>query len=102
MILNPEVVEKLRCLLLTAHHGLVPQCDQQSELCTLQLGNEKSHFINNILVNSVGNLTQESQGSWFDTPFQEWIGDYHQNMIAAVRLVPATLPASLVLAYICE
>jgi NAD(P)-dependent dehydrogenase (short-subunit alcohol dehydrogenase family) len=46
-----------------------------------------------ILVNNVGNPTQESHGSWFDAPFQEWIDDYHQNTIAAVRLVHAFTPA---------
>src|ERR1700730_18076973 len=46
-----------------------------------------------ILVNNVGNPTQESHDSWFDAPFQEWIDDYHQNTIAAVRLVPAFTPA---------
>jgi 3-oxoacyl-[acyl-carrier protein] reductase len=46
-----------------------------------------------ILVNNVGNPTQESHGSWFDAPFQEWIDDYHQNTIAAVRLIHAFAPA---------
>src|ERR1700722_10222080 len=46
-----------------------------------------------ILVNNVGNPTQESHDSWFDAPFQEWIGDYPQNTIAAVRLVHAFTPA---------
>src|SRR5258707_4880563 len=46
-----------------------------------------------ILVNNVGNPTQESHDSWFDAPFQEWIDDYHQNTIAAVRLVHAFTPA---------
>ena len=47
-----------------------------------------------ILVNNVGNPTQESHGSWFDAPFQEWIDDYHQNTIAAVRLIHAFTPAA--------
>src|SRR5882757_6026414 len=38
-----------------------------------------------ILVNNVGNPTQESHYSWFDA--------YHQNTIAAVRLVHAFTPA---------
>ena len=46
-----------------------------------------------ILVNNAGNPTQESHDSWFDAPFQEWIDDYHQNTIAAVRLVHAFTPA---------
>ena len=45
-----------------------------------------------ILVNNVGNPTRESHDSWFDAPFQEWIDDYHQNTIAAVRLVQAFTP----------
>ena len=46
-----------------------------------------------ILVNNVGNPTQESHPSWFDASFQEWIDDYHQNTIAAVRLIHAFVPA---------
>src|ERR1700730_14255431 len=46
-----------------------------------------------ILVNNVGNPTQESHASWFDASFQEWIDDYHQNTIAAVRLIHAFAPA---------
>src|SRR6202453_5330712 len=46
-----------------------------------------------ILVNNVGNPTKESHSSWFDAPFQEWIDDYHQNTIAAVRLIHAFTPA---------
>jgi hypothetical protein len=30
--------------------------------------------------------TQESHGSWFDAPFQEWIDDYHQNTIEPLRV----------------
>jgi 3-oxoacyl-[acyl-carrier protein] reductase len=44
-------------------------------------------------VNNVGNPTKESHSSWFDAPFQEWIDDYHQNTIAAVRLIHAFTPA---------
>ena len=44
-------------------------------------------------VNNVGNPTRESHDSWFDAPFQEWIDDYHQNTIAAVRLIHAFTPA---------
>jgi NAD(P)-dependent dehydrogenase (short-subunit alcohol dehydrogenase family) len=46
-----------------------------------------------ILVNNVGNPTQESHTSWFDAPVQEWIDDYHQNTLAAVRLIHAFTPA---------
>jgi 3-oxoacyl-[acyl-carrier protein] reductase len=46
-----------------------------------------------ILVNNVGNPTQEAHASWFDAPPEEWIADYHQNMLAAVRLIHAFVPA---------
>jgi 3-oxoacyl-[acyl-carrier protein] reductase len=44
-------------------------------------------------VNNVGNPTQESHNSWFDAPLLEWIDDYHQNKIAAIRLVHPFTPA---------
>ena len=46
-----------------------------------------------ILVNNVGNPTQESHPSWFDAPLEEWLADYHQNTLAAVRLIHAFTPA---------
>lgn len=46
-----------------------------------------------ILVNNVGNPTQESHPSWFDASLEEWIADFHQNTIAAVRLIHAFVPA---------
>ncbi|MCA6111189.1 SDR family NAD(P)-dependent oxidoreductase [Bradyrhizobium cenepequi] len=45
-----------------------------------------------ILVNNVGNPTGESHDSWFDAPVDEWMKDYHQNTIAAVRLIQAFVP----------
>jgi Dehydrogenases with different specificities (related to short-chain alcohol dehydrogenases) len=46
-----------------------------------------------ILVNNVGNPTQEPHPSWFDAPLDEWVADYHQNTLAAVRLIHAFVPA---------
>src|SRR5260370_4643836 len=46
-----------------------------------------------IIWKNVCNPTQESHESWCDAPFQEWIDDYYQNTIAAVRLVHAFTPA---------
>ncbi len=46
-----------------------------------------------ILVNNVGNPTQEAHASWFDASLDEWIADYHQNTLAAVRLIHAFVPA---------
>src|ERR1700692_2277047 len=46
-----------------------------------------------ILVNTVGNPPKQPHDSCFDAPFQEWSDDYHQNTIAAVRLVHAFAPA---------
>jgi 3-oxoacyl-[acyl-carrier protein] reductase len=46
-----------------------------------------------ILVNNVGNPTQEAHASWFDAPLDEWIADYYQNTLAAVRLIHAFVPA---------
>jgi 3-oxoacyl-[acyl-carrier protein] reductase len=45
-----------------------------------------------ILINNVGNPTEESHDSWFDAPVGEWIKDYHQNTLAAVRLIHAFVP----------
>jgi 3-oxoacyl-[acyl-carrier protein] reductase len=45
-----------------------------------------------VLINNVGNPTRESHLSWFDASFQEWIDDYHQNVLAAVRLIHAFAP----------
>jgi NAD(P)-dependent dehydrogenase (short-subunit alcohol dehydrogenase family) len=45
-----------------------------------------------ILVNNVGNPTQESHPSWFDASFEEWVADYHQNTLAPVRLIHAFAP----------
>ncbi|MGZ2506013.1 SDR family NAD(P)-dependent oxidoreductase [Rhizobium leguminosarum] len=46
-----------------------------------------------ILVNNVGNPTKESHPSWFDASLDEWIADFHQNTVAAVRLIHAFAPA---------
>jgi 3-oxoacyl-[acyl-carrier protein] reductase len=46
-----------------------------------------------ILVNNVGNPTQEAHASWFDASFHEWVADYYQNTLAAVRLIHAFVPA---------
>jgi NAD(P)-dependent dehydrogenase (short-subunit alcohol dehydrogenase family) len=45
-----------------------------------------------ILVNNVGNPTQESHPSWFDASLEEWVTDFHQNTVAAVRLIHAFAP----------
>jgi NAD(P)-dependent dehydrogenase (short-subunit alcohol dehydrogenase family) len=45
-----------------------------------------------ILVSNVGNPTQESHPSWFDATLEEWLADYHQNTLAAVRLIHAFAP----------
>ncbi len=45
-----------------------------------------------ILVNNVGNPTQESHPSWFDASLDEWLADFHQNTVAAVRLIHAFAP----------
>lgn len=45
-----------------------------------------------ILINNVGNPTQESHPSWFDASLEEWIADFHQNTVAAVRLIHAFAP----------
>jgi 3-oxoacyl-[acyl-carrier protein] reductase len=46
-----------------------------------------------ILVNNVGNPSEESHDSWFDAPVDEWMRDCHQNTLAAVRLIHAFVPA---------
>jgi NAD(P)-dependent dehydrogenase (short-subunit alcohol dehydrogenase family) len=46
-----------------------------------------------ILVNNVGNPTQESHPSWFDASLEEWVADFQQNTVAAVRLIHAFAPA---------
>src|SRR5216684_59348 len=48
-----------------------------------------------ILVNNLGNPTQESHHSWFDAPFQSWIADYHQNAKAAINNVTLSLSKEL-------
>src|SRR5258706_8115438 len=47
-----------------------------------------------ILVNNVGNPTQESHDLWFDAPFQEWIDDYHQNTPRPPAISPAAAPTT--------
>jgi len=46
-----------------------------------------------ILVNNVGNPTRDAHGSWFDAPPEEWVADFRQNTLAAVRLIHALVPA---------
>jgi NAD(P)-dependent dehydrogenase (short-subunit alcohol dehydrogenase family) len=46
-----------------------------------------------ILVNNVGNPTQEAHPSWFDASPDEWVADFHQNTVAAVRLIHSLVPA---------
>jgi NAD(P)-dependent dehydrogenase (short-subunit alcohol dehydrogenase family) len=48
-----------------------------------------------ILVNNVGGLeaTGGAKPSWFDVRPEEWIGGLQQNLVAAVRMVHAFVPA---------
>jgi 3-oxoacyl-[acyl-carrier protein] reductase len=46
-----------------------------------------------ILVNNAGVSDATSYSSWFDMPAEEWAENYHQNMLPAVRLARALVPA---------
>ncbi len=61
-----------------------------SDGCQAVIESAKSAFGGiDILVNNVGNPTQASHPSWFDASFEEWIADFNQNTVAAVRLIHA-------------
>jgi 3-oxoacyl-[acyl-carrier protein] reductase len=46
-----------------------------------------------ILVNNVGGSASVAHPSWFDAPPEEWTENYQHNVLVAVRLVKAFVPA---------
>src|SRR5580698_4560931 len=46
-----------------------------------------------ILVNNVGGSASIAHESWFDAPLEEWAEKYQHNVLVAVRLVKAFVPA---------